>query len=324
MSTPVHVYYPNFGLRNADHSKAIILHHGHYFESLYLSMSRLGAAVSGGHSYPKTLEVMEKANGAFVDFIWSTVGDSGQMGSDVSLAYQYLLSGGAAAYFQRRIAALLTTTMLSKMPLPQVGPVRDTLQDINTGIVDYVAGSFGQLARFSYQTSLTYDTAGGIADYMNGPTVAQFKQEQMDEPPNDMSLIFGHTHKPFEDRLALDAYPNAVGVVNTGGWVLDTTLLATVEGASAVFIDDDLNVGVLKLFAPPANGETIPVSVSGFDGPGTENPMVDKLKSALAATQEQWDKVAEVAAETYTAKQTHIIKLLEAADAEARRKEALL
>lgn len=324
LETPVHVYYPNFGLANEDKSRVVLFHHGHYFEDIYLAMSHLTSAISGNPGYPDTLEKMEQSNGTWIDFLWSSFGDTGQMGKDVTLAYQFLLSGGASAYFQRRVAALMTTTILSKLPLPGVGPIHDTLNSLNTSLVDMVAGQFGQLARFSFQHSLPAETELGLKKYMAGPVMAQLQQEGFHSPADDTTLIFGHTHKPFEDRIPVDGYPKALGVANTGGWVLDTTLLATVEGASAVLVDDDLNVAVIKLFAPPANDEAIGVEVTGTDGPETDNPLVVSVKEVISQDQPLWDEVKEAAAAAYKTKQAHVMKLLDEADKEARRKETLL
>lgn len=326
IETRVHAYYPNFGLHNADLDRCVFFHHGHFFESLYSAMSRLAAAMSGGPGIPHTLEELEAANGAWIDFTFSTIGDTGRLGSDLTLAYQFLLTGGASAFFQHRLARLLTDAVLDRVPIPKVGDAASIVNRIAAGVVDTVVGEFSQLSRFSYNTSMVPSTTEGLKTYMTGPTLKQILHETgLDTPPEDFTLIFGHTHKPFEDRLTVDGYGAAMGIVNTGGWVLDTSLLSTVEGASAVFIDDELNVAVLRLFAPPANGDTAGVFVTGVDGKTTDNPLVHKLhKIVTTTTSSHWDAVAQAAAQAYRDKQARVIEICAEADAQAHARETLL
>ena len=92
-------------------------------------------------------------------------------------------------------------------------------------------------------------------------------------------------------------YPEPVRVFNSGGWVLDEPRLDTVQGASMVLIDEDLNVAALRLFGCPVNGVPTPVGVHGtgrFSDLG--NPLLAPLQRALESTREHWQTFSETAA----------------------------
>ena len=113
-----------------------------------------------------------------------------------------------------------------------------------------------------------------------------------------MTFVFGHTHKPFQDLLVLDGYPNPVQVFNTGGWVLDQVRQATTQGAAAVFIDDELNAGSLRLFQANPADEVMPVHVQHVRGAKTPSEPLSGVKDrhlwtrqlidAAQSTQGEW------------------------------------
>lgn len=319
-----HVFYPNFGVTSADGSRAVVFHHGHFIETLYTVMSRLAAVFAGTGGVPDTAERLEQENAAWIDFIWSTIGDTGPLGKETTLAYQFLLSGAQTDVFQRRLKRMLASRMLDIFPLPKTGSAAEVMTVLAGGIVDTVVGSFAQAERFAYTYSLGHDSQIGLQKYVDGVVANQMLME-LDALPTDTTFVFGHTHKPFEDRIATHNIPGPVGVINTGGWILDTTLLSTVEGASVVFTDADAHTAVLKLYAPPDNGDVFYATVTCVDGDHCEgNPMFDALKAAFAATEDDWNTVSEVASDAYRARQTLLLDHLEEMDRQADRSEILL
>lgn len=324
VDTRTHVFYPNFGITSADGSRAVVFHHGHFVERLYTVMSRLAAAFTGASGIPDTAEQLEKENAAWIDFIWSTIGDTGPLGKETTLAYQFLLSGAQTDVFQRRLKRMLASRMLDIFPLPKTGSAAEAMTILAGGIVDTVVGSFAQAERFAYTYALGHESQVGLEAYIDGVVANQVRTE-LEHLPEETTFVFGHTHKPFEDRVATRHLPGPVGVINTGGWILDTTLLSTVEGASVVFTDADAHVAVLKLYAPPDNGDVFYAQVTCVDGEDCEgNPMFDALKAAFAETEDDWKTVSDVAAAAYRARQTLLLNHLEEMDKKADRSEILL
>jgi len=103
--------------------------------------------------------------------------------------------------------------------------------------------------------------------------------------PHELSFIFGHTHKPFQDELLVDGYDVPVGVFNTGGWVLDEPTLMPVQGCAAMLVSDDLEVASLRLFNDPTDGEMAPVRV---EGSGRKSQLVDEMAEAVERASPHW------------------------------------
>lgn len=323
---PSVTYYPNMGLRTADGSRTVLLHHGHYVESMYSAMSSLVAAVGTGSAHPRTVERLEQVNANWIDFIWSTIGDDGLLGADAALAYDYLMTGSESPVFQQRVAAAAAAALFAALPVPKTTAARDLLGLLSAGIVDGAIGSLGQLERFSYTAVLQDATIAGLSDYLSGPTMAQIVAET-GSVPADLTFVFGHTHKPFADRLPVPGCNGAPAIYNTGGWILDTPMFGTCEGAAIVFIDTDLNVASLRLFTVPRDdlpdGPVTPVGaiIQTADGVTDGNPMAMALATALKvpAIAAQWAAVAAAADAAYRATQDRILQRLRDADLRASR-----
>ena len=68
------VSYPNMGLRSDDGATAVVFHHGHFVESIYLLMSRLKDIIFPGRAESADVWDWEAENFAWIDFFWSTLG----------------------------------------------------------------------------------------------------------------------------------------------------------------------------------------------------------------------------------------------------------
>ena len=80
----------------------------------------------------------------------------------------------------------------------------------------------------------------------------------------------------------MPGYDRPVGIFNTGGWVMDQPTMTSTQGASAMFIDDELNVASLRLFNDPVNGRMAPVHARGVGGfHDRDNPMLAALAAGI-------------------------------------------
>lgn len=323
------VAYPNFGIRpeQGGDNRLVVIHHGHFIENMYRAMSDLLAALDGTGDFDGTCEALERYNGIWIEFGWSVLGDTGLLGEDVAAVYQILLTGGASTAFQHRLAAVMKTRVAQMLGLPDTLQVSGLLDMLTSGIVDSLVGKFSQLERFDYTRPLSASSLDGLKTYLSGPVWRQIRDElgqsAFDPPkkPSDRpavagrtTFIFGHTHKPFCDQLVVDGYAQPVSLYNTGGWILDTSLLSTVQGASVVFVDSAGNTAALQLFTPPVN-ETMPkVAVLTADpGDPDDNPLFTALKAAKDANQGAWDQLAEAAKADFELRQKLILTLSERA-----------
>jgi hypothetical protein len=102
--------------------------------------------------------------------------------------------------------------------------------------------------------------------------------------PEQVSFVFGHTHKPYETRCAYAGYPRAVDVYNTGGWVVDTLQPEVQQGAAAVLIDENLHVATLRIYNQQRNHDSAPVRISA----PTASPFLDRIRSLVHPDEEPW------------------------------------
>ncbi len=325
------VFNPNFGLFSADQTRAVIFHHGHFIEAMYRLMSDVQDAMTGARRRQPTVQDLERENAAWIDFGWSTLGASGVLGRDMTNLYYDLLNGSAAVEVQRRIAKFLTARFLSLDLLPQSPETLQAVEILAKGLVDATIGKISMLERFDYTRHLSPASVDGLSAYLGGAVRCQMLEEL--GTPNDntdsvepaTTFIFGHTHKPFESDLVVPGFDLPVGICNTGGWVLDTALTSTVEGASMVFVDDDLNTAAVRLFAPPvlehpAKADGVRVVPVGGDPTGN-NPLADRLAEALGATQQYWHRLTQCAAADYQLRQDLILTGAENPEPAAPRKD---
>lgn len=326
LNLKVPTFYPNMGLTNAAGDRAVMLHHGHFIESTYRMMNGVVEILSGGDAPGGDVQTLEMLNGEWIDFGWSTIGSAGLLGKDVSVVYHNLLNGAESAKFQKRIAGHLAHLIAHKFDLPPTKLIEEGLSMVARGIVESLVGSYSQLERYAFNDALSAGSVKLLRAYLTEAVLPQMQNELPNGPPDRTTFIFGHTHKPFEDQIVADGFDQPVGVYNTGGWVLDTSLLSTVEGASAVFIDEDLNTAALRLFSLPVNGGPTEVRVvsADVDRPGVENPLQRRLQDAVNAHQDLWDAFSQAVATELKTRQAMILKMTSDASVDADRSGGLV
>ena len=87
--------------------------------------------------------------------------------------------------------------------------------------------------------------------------------------PEEVTLVFGHTHKPFQkDMKDFTGYPRWVNVYNTGGWVVETVFPEPVHGAAVVLVDEELNATSLRMYNVTSIGHRLRVlTIPTMHGP---------------------------------------------------------
>ncbi len=320
----VPVYYPNMGDYSAATSRAVMFHHGHFIEATYRMLSILVAGFHGTTCGPLSAEQLERENGNWIDFGWSTIGENGPIGEDVASVYQFMLTGSEEGRLQDRLARTLADNLMKTLPLPKTNQVKEAVAIISKGLIDGTVGKFSQTERLSYTSYLGADSIEGLRDYLVG-AVGKQMLEELPEQPAQTAFVFGHTHKPFEDQMVVEGgvpdnvfsggpaemFPAPVEVYNTGGWILDTSLLSTKEGASIIFVDEDMNVAALRAFNISADKTPELPYVHSLD-PG--NPMEVALNEALSKNADVWKEFARVVASELRVRQDVILKSTASSD----------
>jgi UDP-2,3-diacylglucosamine pyrophosphatase LpxH len=287
----VRISYPNLALRTADGRRSLVVSHGHFTESIYTLMSRLRDILYPGQGagVPADIERLEAENFAWIDFFWSTLGRSGQVGTDVGLIYADLTSQqDVDAFVANLISALLVK-----------GKGHSWLHPAESWVLNAIfrreANRIARTERGTPSVTLTAAGQAGLREYLEGPVRNQLRQE-WGEVPEEVAFVYGHTHKPFSEHWALNGYsPSGVRIANTGGWVVDTDTPAPVQGGVAVLVNDDLETASLQFYRQG----TGPVPVRFLPPPAGQprSGWQAELESRVDPAAEPWATLARDAAE---------------------------
>src|SRR5947209_7227300 len=244
----IRVSYPNMGIRSADGRTSIVFHHGHFVEPLYHLMTTLKNFIFPQRPLPTEVWDIEAENFAWIDFFWSTLGRSGQVGEDVGLVYDMLQSDEAIQKLAGNLAAGISNAWIKNGNL---APLRWVSRRILTKAIKIVAARIAARERTIPKAALTDDAERGLTTYLTGPLINQLASEARyhnGRMPDQLKLVFGHTHKPFVGTRVVPGLAQPVRVFNTGGWVVDTLAAEPLHGASVVLIDENLEVACVRLY----------------------------------------------------------------------------
>ena len=288
----VRVVYPNLALTSADGNRCRIISHGHYTESIYTLMSQLRAILfpEQDHSGPPTIDTLEAENFAWIDFFWSTLGRSADVGTDVGLIYADIDSEPAL----NALAGNLVRGLFKKSHSP--GWTRPVEIALAGYVVRREVRHMAKSERGTPDVTLSPKSRLGVNAYLAGPLLQQIVTD-LGGVPRDIGFIFGHTHKPFVETWPVTGYPTPVEVHNTGGWVVDTAEPALSQGGTAVLLDADLNVASLQFYRQTADGNAAPVQLLPPSAPGTPNPFYAALAASIQPAAEPWRRVTAAASD---------------------------
>ena len=137
--------------------------------------------------------------------------------------------------------------------------------------------------------ALSEEAEKGLWDYMNGPLKEQILRERSETMPQDVTFVFGHTHKPFQEDMNFKNYPGWVNVYNTGGWVVETVDPELAHGGAVVLVDERLNVAAVRCYNESGNSEDYKVSVEeATHGPEQKNPFCTRIKGFVKPSKQPW------------------------------------
>ena len=268
----VETAYPNFGLLSPD--RAIIFHHGHFVEPLYLLMSTLKTMIFPERPMPREVWDFEAENFAWIDFFWSTLGRSGEVGKGVSIIYEKFQDEQQT----RKLLANLSRGLAVKYDLPGWGDRMEAklLEWAFLAIAKHMRSLERQ--RDTGTDPLSEEAKQGLWFYLVGPLLRQIQQECRDAMPGHVTFVFGHTHKPFEEDMNFDGYPGWTDVYNSGAWVVDTDKPQPLHGGAVILADENLNAASVRFYYESQNPKDYKVTVAEAKHPGEpRGPMFEHL-----------------------------------------------
>jgi hypothetical protein len=306
----VRTVYPNLGLMNESGSRAVVYHHGHYVESMYRLVSTLNQILFR-RPEPSHVWEWEAQNFAWVDFFWSTLGRSGDAGQNVSVAYDLLQSESAVKMLVANLSAGLGERLGG-------GTVRRrATTEAARAFLGAVAEHAAARERHHSDAVLSADAELGLQKYIEGPVLLQLVTECNGDVPVDMAFLFGHTHKPFAVQRSFGGYRRAVGVANTGGWVVDTLDPMPLHGAAAVLLDEKLDGVLLTMYTQHKRDDDYRVTVQPLPD-AASHAFGKRIEGLVDNDSQPWKGFNAAIAQTVRERNLDLATIIERATTEAR------
>ncbi len=222
--------YPNFGV--LDGRRAVVFHHGHFIEPACRYFSTLLSLCFPEQSLPEDVYTLERENSAWIDFLWSTLGGCGRIGSDIETIYESIGDRGSL----RALMDSLAHGIAGKYAVPAWVPRFLREWALKIALRKGAEAFSNRLERRQTEgdAPLSPDAAEGLRWYLEGPLMSQLALET-GQVLESMVFVLGHTHKPMVECR------DRTRILNTGGWVVDSPKTQPVHGAAAVLIGGDLS-----------------------------------------------------------------------------------
>jgi UDP-2,3-diacylglucosamine pyrophosphatase LpxH len=300
----VRAVYPNMGLGTTDGERNVVFHHGHYVESLYRLMSTLKSYAFPTCAEPETVWDWEAENFAWVDFFWSTLGRSGDVGTDVGLVYEMLQSKKALLHLSDTIATSIRRDKRGEAWKRWITSTATRLA------LHRIVPRVVKLERNQATTPLSDRGRLGLDTYLKGPLRLQLLRERNETLPKDLTFVMGHTHKPFELQMTTAGFPAPVQVLNTGGWVVDSLSTAPLAGGAAILLDESLETVSLRMYNQAATSAGYRVAVHGR--PSDFHTRIDGL---VQPDKPPWADFSRTVAALVVERQALLAKILARAEA---------
>ncbi len=284
----IRVYYPNFLLAatRADQPN-ILFHHGHFSEDTYRFNSLAMQAFYPKMELPMSPESLESDNGSWIDFAFSQVGRSGEAGKH----FERLMNTLSQKEKLESEIEPLSRNLAKAVNFPYL-PMEWTERILARTLLSKIAEEI-RSERYQGKITCSDSTLKGLLSYVS-ELCSQILDDHID-PRQSLTVVWGHTHKPFEKRTSTDHYPK-LKIVNSGGWVLPPEFSPKI-GASIVIVDQYHDVQSLRLYNDGEGGGRMIFEVKNLEGdqpsqlqaeimdylyPGGQlHPLWEELKSAI-------------------------------------------
>ena len=283
----VQIAYPNLAFLSDDCRKGIVYHHGHFVESIYRLMSVLNELMFDHQTEPDIVQ-WEAENFAWIDFFWSTLGRSGDVGIDVALIYESMQSKDATDRIVDRLADGIASHIRDGRLRRRVA------RRVITTALNRVVSHVSARERRTTDAILSAEAQRGLRAYVEGPLRNQLATECNGDPPSEVTFAFGHTHKPFVDIMEATRYPTPLTVMNTGGWVVDGLEPEPLHGAAAILVDEDMDALLLRFYtqhADPSEYRTV------IQTPGSrDSEFARRMKTIVETNRTPWSEFSTTVA----------------------------
>lgn len=287
----IEIAYPNFALLNKEKSKCIIFHHGHFIDPLYQLMTILRNMAFSEREEPSIIWDIEAENFAWIDFFWSALGRSGRVGNEIEIIYEKMQDESQL----RKLLYTMIDNIDRKIDLPGIDLLTARILKM---LASAIAKKVKKMERKHSGSSLSENAKKGLRAYINGPLKDRILNEQKQSMPSEVTFVFGHTHKPFQEDMNFDGYPKWVNVYNTGGWVVESMDPQPLHGGAVLLVDEENNSVSLRLYNENNNSTEYTVKVEESQHIGEiSNPFYKQLSDLVDPTEVPWKNFSLVVAD---------------------------
>jgi len=293
--------YPNYAIMREDEQKCIIFHHGHLIEQIYRIMSTLKTWIFPEREKPRQVWHIEQENFAWIDFFWSTLGRSGEVGQDVGLIYHKLQSEEQV----KELVYNVVNGIDKDYNLPGIDSIAAASLKLILGII---VKKLIDLEKFKTGMSPADSIEKNLKAYMTGPLREQIRVELGRENIPDVTFVFGHTHKPYQKDIEdIKGYNKWVNIYNTGGWVVDKVKPDPDHGGAIVLIDDDLNTVSLQMYKEKDYTAKAEDYAHKFE---QANPLHQQIQGLVRPDEDPWKTFSRCAKEGVEIRAEHLKKYI--------------
>ena len=251
ISPQLFVANPSFRLQSLQ-GHDFLFHHGHLLEDIYKFLTilrdRLMKDISLDDLKKKPLrdkiEELEKENWPWIDFVWSGFTRAGRVGHTMEDIYELLSKPEGMKDLIHRVSDALNTEF--NIPIIPKRFEDDIFRFILKKAVE--KGGVGSEERADRKKSAF---SGDLKEMTKRFMGHYMKQELLDEglhpATGQTRFIFGHTHKPFLEKLNnVKGGFGTVTVVNSGGWVIESDEYLDKHGPGIVFGTNTGDIALVK------------------------------------------------------------------------------
>jgi hypothetical protein len=235
------VFYPDLALMSEDGERTVLVTHGHYMESVATLFSAMVRLFDASAPPLDDVDVIERENWAWVEFFWGTMGRTSRTGALIERLYDSMQD-------RRAVEAMLAGLAVNITRRKPVVVRKAESWAIRHVVADLVASRLTERERGQAQTVLGEGSRNGLKNYF--VALRRAFDRQWDGPlPSDVSVVVGHTHKPFSEWWEDREWPSGgMRVFNTGGWVVDRVAPQPLMGGAVVLVSDELDVCSLRIY----------------------------------------------------------------------------
>jgi len=238
---------------------------------------------------PSDIQLIESENFAWIDFLWSALGRSGEVGALTETLYEHLLDEGQMKIFISQVAKNLAKRC------DLIGCPDFMEEKILKGALELVFSRISGGERSMKDMPLGEQTEKGMAQYLMAVRNQIIDERQGAPLPSELAFVFGHTHKPFLEESYIEGFKRPVAVYNTGGWVVDKVKREEVFGGAVLLMDENLDACLLEMYREYDEPDRCRVGVRHLHECTTQSPFYKRINNLVHPGEEPWLQFSNIA-----------------------------